>query len=266
MAVQLLTQRDFQKAQRLPFCYLCGKPLPVAKRERSREHVMQTTLFLEPDREPALILFAHKDCNTKESANDQEMGQLVGLLNGIRPNVDHYKLNLEVQPAPKGGETLVLTGLDFQGMIRRWLRGFHAALYKEPLPHVGAFSTHPPLPSGTLEGDQLRPDPIHPAHEKYAEVLKRNRAASNLDSIVCRNGKCRYECVWARADGGNPWLCIFCLDIYDWVRLGDDNNFTPRGCVGAYARPDGGVPLYASTDSQLIFSVENIDKYNPFGN
>lgn len=264
MSVQLLTQKHFQNAQRLPFCYLCGQPLPAAKRERSREHVMQTTLFLEADREPALILFAHEECNRKESAYDQEMGQLVGLLNDLRPNEDHNKLSLDVQPAPSGGETLVLTGIDFQAMIRRWLRGFHAALYREPLPSAGAFSTHPPLPSGRMEGDELKPDPIDPAHEKYVEVLKRNRAVNNLDRIICRNGKCRYECVWVRADGGQPWLCVFCLDIYDWIRLGDDNNFIPRGCVGAYARSDGGVPRHASTDSRLIFTVPNKDKHNPF--
>lgn len=50
-----------------------------------------------------------------------------------------------------------------------------------------------------------------------------------------------------------------------WIRLGDDNNYTPRGCVGFYGRPDLGVPRFVSTDSRLIFKVENKNELDPFG-
>jgi hypothetical protein len=48
---------------------------------------------------------------------------------------------------------------------------------------------------------------------------KKNRMAGRMDRIRCNNGKFTYECVWTKADQGEP-CCIFGMNIYDWNRLG----------------------------------------------
>jgi hypothetical protein len=90
---------------------------------------------------------------------------------------------------------------------------------------------------------------------KYIESIKKNRVAGNTDKIVCRNGKCRYECVWAQTDRGEMKMCIWALDLYDWQRLGDTNHTPARSCVGIYTPPS--VPANASFATNLHFPFSN---------
>lgn len=98
---------------------------------------------------------------------------------------------------------------------------------------------------------------------EFVKELKRNRATGTLDRIVCRNGKCRYECVWSQADNG-AWICIYGLDLYQWINLGDTSSET-RGCVGSYLRPQHGTPPGATCTTRIVFTVENRERLNPFG-
>jgi hypothetical protein len=66
-----------------------------------------------------------------------------------------------------------------------------------------------------------------------------------IDQITTRQQKMHYECVWLRADRGQ-WLCFYALDLYGWTELGDVEVFGRRGCVGAYHRPDYGIPIGAT--------------------
>ena len=165
------------------------------------------------------------------------------LLHGRKPSAEDRRLNLRPHVVASGATTAVLLGQDLAAIIRRWLRSFHAALYGELLPGTAHFSTCPPFPEGIQEGVALRAKPIPDVLPRFVETIKQNRATGSIDRIVCRNDKCRYECVWTRADNGT-WLCIYCLDLYNWIRLGDIDNFKFRGCAGAYARLDGGVPRF----------------------
>lgn len=93
--------------------------------------------------------------------------------------------------------------------------------------------------------------------------IKRNRVAGKLDRIVCSNGKCIYECVWYKADGGQP-ICIFALNVYDWSALANTDDFPKRGCVGMYL-PAKGRPAGATTATSLSISILNAEVLDPFG-
>lgn len=178
-------------------------------------------------------------------------------------NPNHNKLQVTLLGRlPDGNHSAAVTEIDVRAAIRRWVRGFHAALYREYLPADSTFATYPPLPEGMRVGDYGRFNPVPDVIAKFAEELKRNRAVKNLDGVVCRNRKCRYECVWRKADDGR-WVCIYGLDLYNWSDLGARNQ-PPRGCVGCYRRPSGGVPSRASTATRLILNVDMTSPLDPF--
>ena len=262
MPVILSTQKKLQTARNLSFCYLCGEPLDN-RNETNRDHLPPSGLFAAVDRDPPLILPTHYQCNQGRSREDQAIGQLLGVLHGRQVNRIHNKLRVAVSPFKDGNSLAVLSRIDLRQIIRRWIRGFHAALYNEFLPGDALFATYLLLPEGKRDGDKITFVPTPEAFSQFVDELSRNRAVRNLDRIVCRNGKCRYECVWSQADNGR-WICIYCLDIYNWVNLGDTKNFPARGCVGCYRRPSGGVPRNASTATRLIFSSRGTSSFDPF--
>lgn len=263
MSVALTTERTLKAVSRLTFCYLCGKTL-TSSDERDRDHVPPSGVFALADRNKPLILPTHRLCNGNRSQEDQTIGQLVGVLHGRRVNRKHNKLQIAVSQFKDGSRGAALSGFDVKEPIRRWVRGFHAALYGEYLCPTYSFATYPSLPEATSKGNKVVFVPIPEAFPKFVEEIKRNRAVRNLDRIVSRNNTCRYECVWARADNGE-WICIFCLDLYNWTDLGDTRHFAPRGCVGCYRREHGGVPSHASTATQLVFEISNNSPLDPFG-
>lgn len=262
MAVIFKSQKDLREVQDLPFCYLCGQSFGFSE-DRSRDHVPPSGLFARQDRGLPLILPTHPQCNHERSPEDQIIGQLVGVLHGQRVNPRHNKLRVSVGRFEDGSPAAALRDLDIRKIIRRWIRGFHAALYREYLPADAGFATYSPLPEGKDDGQQVTFVPIPEVFAKFVEELKRNRAVRALDQIISRNGKCRYECVWSQLDDGR-WICVYGLDLYDWIELGDINNFTPRGCVGCYQRPTAGVPARASTATRLIFDWKSASPYDPF--
>jgi len=262
MTVMLTTHKELQEVQNLPFCYLCGQGLGLSE-DTNRDHVPPSGLFALADRDPPLILPTHCQCNQKRSREDQVIGQLVGVLHGRKVNPPHNKLRVSVGQFKEGSPTAAVRDLDIKEIIRRWVRGFHAALYRESLPPDAVFATYPPLPEGRHVGDQITFVPVPEVFVKFVEELKRNRAVRTLDRIVSRNGKCRYECVWSQADDGR-WICVYCLDLYNWIELGDVHNFTARGCVGIYRPPLGDVPRNASTTTRLVFDCKSGHPYDPF--
>lgn len=262
MPVILDTQKAIRCVRRLQFCYLCGNSFSRTE-EPNPDHVPPSGLFAVADRNFPLILPTHRTCNAKQSADDQVIGQLVGVIHGRRPNPMHKKFRVSVGRFENGSVALAVGGLDLRSIIRRWIRGFHAALYSEYLPQSALFSTCPPLPEAepTADGPKFRP--VMEAAPKFVEELKRNRTTDTLDRLVCRNGKCRYECVWSQADNGT-WMCIYGLDLYQWINLGDTANFEPRGCVGSYIRSGGGVPPGGTCATRLEFPVMNRARLDPF--
>lgn len=263
MPIRLDSQRAFRPIQLLPFCYLCGEGFSAGA-ARNSDHVPPYSLFLPEHRDFPLILPTHVICNNGRSEEDQLVTQLVGTLRGRRPTPGDKKIPMVGGTFSDGSTGGGVRGQDLPAIVRRWVRGFHAALYREPLSNDSEFMTSIPLPEGRLDGKTFRPVPMPDAILELVAELKRNRLTQTIDRVVCRKGYCRYECVWTQADGGQ-WLCVYALDIYDWKNLGDGEHFDARGCVGAYRPSTRLVPPTATCSTRLHFSIDNKDKFDPFG-
>lgn len=267
---ELSTQKELRSVQKLPFCYLCGKTFTEGA-EKDRDHVPPKSIFATEDRDPPLILPTHLDCNRAQSDYDEIVGQLVAAIHGKYPEPANMKLNVQVaESSNTGAHSAWLSDTNLHRIVCRWLRAFHSALYREYLPDSDGtkdgtrFSFDPPFPVGHIDEDGgITVDTIRPHHAYFVAHIKRNRTAGRLDRIVCFNGKCVYECVWDKADDGQP-ICIFALNVYDWSALANTEDFPKRGCVGVYL-PANGRPAGATTATSLIMPISNTEKLDPFG-
>lgn len=263
MARQLITEADFNAARRQTFCYLCARSFQPRERPNG-DHVPPKNLFGGADRQPALVLPAHVACNAARSAADEVITQLVGVLHGRPIAPRGRKPKFAWGTFPGGSIGVAAGGLHFKETIFRWVSGFHAALYSEPL-GPAVFMVFPPFPEGRVEEEhKVEAVPVPDGVPQLVKELKRNRLTGTLDVIVCRNGRCRYECVWSLADDGRP-ICIWALDLYGWRDLGDIKHFEPRGCVGLYGPNDRLIPTLASRGTRLEFSVRTGERLDPFG-
>jgi len=219
-------------------------------------------VFQVSDKSPPLILPAHEKCNGEQSIDDEEIGQLIGLLHGKPIYLEKSRLKIGTANFADKTQAGVVT-INMKNILFRWIRGFHAAIYKEFLPADTKRAIHLPMPSVKLDGDTVsRQKDILPQQYKMVEVIKKNRAVDRLDRIECRNSKCIYECVWDQADNG-AWLCIFALQIYDWKDLGDPVHFIQRGCAGSYM-PQKAYPRNATKGVSIDIPILNFDKLDPF--
>ena len=266
----LTTQQDFRKVQKLPFCYLCGEQFKPDD-NTNKDHMPPSSLFLDEDRDVPLILPTHVECNASEQVSDELLAQLIKLIHGWPLKPGHRPLDLTV--VWRGGKPVTLSrGWNIHAFIRRCVRGFHAALYGQWLPSDTWNVFHPPLRGAQLDAETGQPtDKVQAMlmtdaglgqHALFAQVLKQNRVAKNTDKVVCRNGKCIYECIWSHSDSGQP-ICIFGLKIYDWQQFGDVAGYRRRGCVGIYG-PTAGRPVPATRATDLEFPFSNSDDLDPF--
>jgi len=234
--IELRTQQAVRPAQKLAFCYLCGLPFQDGD-HKNRDHVPPSAIFLQPDRDFPLILPTHYGCNHDRHVEDQTIGQLVGILHNQAPDPEHLRMQLMAGMAADGQPVVAAGGFDLRAIIRRWVFGFHAALYGEFLSAGQQFMTFPPLAEGDKDTGQIQP--VHAIVPEIVRVLRFNRGLGRVDRLVTRNGKCVYECVWIESDRPGVWFCAYALDLYGWVHLGDIDRFGRRGCVGMYVRADG---------------------------
>ena len=255
----LCSQQQLRRAQRLPFCYLCGAPLIPPT---SRDHVPPKSIFSQADRQTPLILRTHSACNQQQSARDRVIGQLVAVSWRRYPAPHDRAFTLAVFDPSVAPPRAGISGINLSSTIGRWLKAFHAALYEHALPRDTPNKIYPPLPEGRVTEGGLVFDAVEPAHRGLVWIIKRNRAAKRLDRIVCYNGKCTYECTWEFVEG--EWRCVFALQIYNWRELGDPR--ARRGCVGAY-KPQAGLPEHATQAIHNGERVEfsNADPTDPFG-
>jgi hypothetical protein len=209
-----------------------------------------------------LILPTHIACNESHSVVDELIAQLVSVLHGHYPKPKNVRLKIKLAQGP-GLEPpgVVLTGVNLKGLVWRWVRGFHAALYREYLPGAISGNIEMPLPTGRQLPLGAIIDPIFPQTGVFVQELKKNRMARTVDRVEAFGGKCVYECVWATTDDGR-WICIFGLRIYDWENLAD-TRFQKRGCVGYYM-PSAEPPLNASRSTRLIVPSLIDDGLDPF--
>ena len=228
----LTTHKQLQELRHPPFCYICGQTFHPTD-AKNRDHVPPKAVFAKDDRNVPLALPVHIVCNSKYKLVDEKIGQIISLKHGRVPSQKNQRLAIRSLDSPTGGSPLgAVTNLDIPGAIRRWVMGFHAALYREPLSNGTRYAIQTPFPSARLSTGAAEFDPIPPQHEVFVETIKMNRVVGNLDEIRSNNGKLIYQCVWDQADNG-AWICVFALDIYKWKDLGDINNFEGRGCAGS---------------------------------
>lgn len=256
------SHKALQKLRTLPFCYLCGKEFATGDRV-DHDHVPPKTTFRILDRHPVLKLKTHKACNAALSVEDKKIGQLIALRRYERPasardHVLHFSLHSLVHG-------IAVENLDVDEAVYRWVRGFHAALYRQPL--IGEkYAITTPFPRADKTKNGVRVRPVLPQHSAIVETIKTNRAFRNLDSIVINRSKLTYECVWCQTDGRERWLCCFALDIYNWKDLGSHTADIPaRGCAGLYSLADGSAPADATLNRESAIIIPNIDKLDPFG-
>ena len=263
--VSLTTQKEAREVRDFPFCYICGNCFEEGN-SINHDHVPPESIFDKPDRNFPLKLAIHEDqCHSPMNLDDEIFGQLVALIHGKQPSEKNDRLKIDIyQRADTGRAMASFSQRNLEFLLRRWLSGFHAALYHEPLDTNTRFAIQTPFPSGALRNGKFVEDPIREQHYKFVECIKRNKSADNLDYIESNNGKLRYECVWDQLSD-NSWACVFALDIYGWKDLGDVNNFQPRGCAGLYSPPNGAAPKGACKFTQLEFPVDNLETADPFG-
>jgi Protein of unknown function (DUF2934) len=261
MPIELRTQQAVRALQRLPFCYICGQPFQNGD-VKNRDHVPPSTLFLVPDRNFPLILPTHYNCNHDRHLEDQTIGQLVGILHEQAPDPEHLRMQLIAGIAADGQLFVAAGGFDLRATIRRWVLGFHAALYREFLNAGQAFMTFPPLAEGNR--DNLEIERVPEIIPEVVRAIRFNRSLGKVDRLLTRNGKCVYECVWMESDAPGTWFCAYALDLYGWVHLGDIDRFGRRGCVGMYVRADGTVPDHGVRGDRHPDDYQPDDPLDPF--
>ena len=261
---EIRTDKDLRSVRKLLFCYLCGATLRKSD-EVTRDHVIPRAVFLSQDRRMPFILPTHKKCNQEQSTADEIVGQLISTLNKKYPDRKNMRLKVSIQNESNlRHPVMVLEGIDLRGVIARWVKGFHAALYKEYLPRDTMHWFEPPVPVGQRTRNKAVFNKIGSYIPLIVETIKKNRKAGRVDRIECFNSKCIYECTWERLDDGR-WACFFALKIYDWENLGDRLNFPKKGCVGWYMPPTGKPNNAAEGVTRLLeIPCSNTEPLNPF--
>jgi hypothetical protein len=262
--VEIKTDKDLRSVRNLSFCYLCGEEFQQNDIV-TKDHVPPKAVFLSQDRTRPLILPTHERCNQEQSITDEIVGQLISALNNKYPDRKNMRVKISIhRDSAYQVPFLFLEGIDMRIVLIRWLRAFHAALYKEYLPTNTPNVLEDPLPRGRKENGKVKFDKIGEHLPLFVQTIKKNRKAGRIDRIECFNGKCIYECTWETTDDGR-WSCFFALKIYDWENLGD-KLLPKRGCVGWYM-PSSGKPKNASEGVTRLLEIpcRNTDKLDPFG-
>lgn len=256
------TQADLRRVRDLDFCHACGERFAASDRT-NHDHVPAEACFEKTDRNPPLKLRSHVACNGNHKLNDEKVGELIAAHRRKSVEVTS-RLRVSLFNETRTGRTVgAAHNLDLMGCIRRWVGGFHAALYLEPLNPRTLFQITPPLPHAVIR-EPMTVEPIPATLPKFVHTLKLNRAARNVDRIITNGGRLRYECVWAQDDRGRHWLCIWALDLYGWIGLGD-RRFGHRGCTGAYLLDSGQPPPTATRATRIEAPIENRDPFDAFG-
>lgn len=247
--VLIQSHKDFQTLRRLPFCYLCGQSF-LDTDVKDIDHLPPRACFHKSDRLNPLTLPTHKRCNHAENLSDEKIGQIVSLLFGYAPRSRDRKLAFITARHPITQKQLVaITNVDLREIIWRWIRGFHAALYRELLHSNTLRTIVPPLQSAKIEGSTVVTDPLRPQDILLMALVRQNRLGLKVDKIVSNSGKLNYFCMWTQ-DDSDRWFCAFALDIYGWRKLGERDHLPQRNCVGAYFWVQNKPPIGASTSQR----------------
>ena len=234
----ITTQREARHIQNFEFCYLCGRRFSEGDTV-NRDHVPPRSVFKKEDRNFPLKLRVHADdCHAALNLDDEVIGQLVSILHGNKIYSENDKIQLKGYLLNNSKALVAFDKQRIEPLLQRWLRGFYAALYGEPLHFDTKFCIQAPLPVGKIiDGKFEKVDPL----PIFAECLQAIEKSQEFDEIISNNGKFIFRCVWDKLSDGS-WAGIFHINLYQWSRLGDFKSFGNCECVGLFSRPDGKKP------------------------
>jgi hypothetical protein len=246
----VITARDLKAVLKLPFCYICGKPLTWPN--ISRDHVPPKGCFSQLDRtQNPLELPTHPECNNSFHISDESVGQFLSMLHGKKPKEGAPGL----RHTTVGGDPRfqAATNVNLYGSVERWVRAFHSALYQHSVPPNVKFATE--LPMDVLSANETNGpaflDVGRPQQRELCEkTILDNRATKTIDRLVAWNGKLQYECVWVLTPQHS--YCVFWIDLYGWRRLARINMKPPRECVGFYSLFPAERPPGTTIQSQIV--------------
>lgn len=246
---RILSQKEMRDARKgIVFCYLCGKDLPP-RGERGRpkqvigEHVIPRSLLggaPKGQREGwAVELDVHRACEQSMKQNADHWLKLLQDMH-TKPQSDWAKpghlRNLPLHRSllihrPTGQAVPGFSGLGelFEG-VWRWIRGLHAALYREFLPSNVRHFPYPPVPA--FSSQESGPTFEETETQSYLVRASIDLAESlgKWDGVTAWGGAARCRCVWWQCTSikGSPnWMCFWTLSfprLEEWSR-----QVLPRG-------------------------------------
>lgn len=263
---EITNQKQARAVQHLDFCFMCGGAFGEAPHlKKTLDHVPQKAIFATEDKNFPLQVPAHWKCNNDWSKRDDVVAELIAVVHGKRRELKDSKLEFEVAFDQMAGQpSLGVRGVYLDWHIIRWIRGFHAALYREFLPDQDSTHFCVSLPTPRLmEGSdaEVRMRGLQRSHLQFVEIIKKNRAADRLDRIQCNNGKFTYECVWTHLDDGRD-CCVFAIQVYDWQKLGPAHRPRSSG-VGLYY-PQKGRPIMGAKEVTIEIAASNCNPFDAF--
>lgn len=268
MAVQIHTEKQLRACQDLPFCYLCAAPIQHGlprdhELSRTRDHVVPNSVIAKQDHPCPLILPVHLRCNAAFKADDELIGQMLSPLHGRYPNQRSLKIKPVALPHPGSGQTVAgVQGPDLNRLVRRWVSGFHAALYRQFLsPSHRDFAVTLPFPESDPATKLIRNVEPQPAHQAWVATLRTAEGTGDIDKVTCYGGKCEYRCTWSSLDNGSS-CCVFALRLHDWQRLANKALNLPRACVGTYFGIER--PRHCARASRLLVGYKPHELLDPF--
>jgi hypothetical protein len=235
----LLTQAQFQRWPKPPFCYLCGGSLEDGS-SLNDDHCPPQGMFAPADRSNyPLKVEVHANCNHAWHSADETLAIFYDVLHGSKkasnPALRGKLKFLDVEN--EQGTYQGIANFPLRPLTTRIIRCAHALLYGEFLPGSTPHHVHYPIPE-VDRGNGNRPAPHLPQTYQFANELCTAQRTSTYDSIRAYNGAFRYVCTWSRSDDGVP-MCLFAFDIYRLAHFGVRIDGYPLAVIGFYssARP-----------------------------
>ena len=255
-----MNSRDLRAVQKLPFCYLCGKTFATGDK-RNRDHVPpRSCIALKDQPHSPVILPTHASCNSLFSIDDERVGQFLSLLHGRLAPVEKRRLhygNFSIDSLDRDGRQIgAVCNVDMYGVVQRWVRAFHAALYQQPMPQGVRFAIELPFDVvSPVDGSHIVDDGRPVQREFCEKTIARNRLTRTVDLLAGWSGKLQYTCVWVSTQA--HLYCVFGLDFYSWHRMARLSRHKPRDCVGLYTLFPGELPAQASKESNLMTNLRD---------
>ena len=268
--VRMNSQQEVQVACRaVRFCYLCGKPLPARDSPgRSKlvrtEHVIPSKLLGDQPADPAerwpVTLEVHVECDDRYKGRGDDLAKLLHRISAYpeqrwpeRKHVKRLGLNLLRIRSPLGGHSLPAFGNAQKALSApwSWVRGIHAALYREYLAVNSRHTVLPPVPAFDASAG---PTALLKAEELSVgirTIVGYAVSKGRVDSLSAWGGQVSYQCMWFTSwdeNGAGVWQCVWQIvlpGVSTWSRsvlpAGQERPW--HGCYSTERLPDGATVL-----------------------